>query len=148
VLDTLEPGDPAKWVNTRKDFKAIELRLLQLKAKSDNLIASFGGLASMVSNRQSLVEARTVRLLTILGMTFLPLSFTSGLFSMAGSFTPGGSQFWVYFAVSIPLVLLIFFFSWYIKVSEQSSDLSARRFQIQQDPKSTSVIPRSLGLLV
>jgi hypothetical protein len=133
VLDTLEPGDPAKWTNTRKDFKAIELRLLQLKAKSDNLIASFVGLASMVSNRQSFLEARMVQLLTILGMTFLPLSFTSRLFSMAGSFTPGGSQFWIYFAVSIPLVLLIFSFPmffapWYIKVSEQSSDLSARRF--------------------
>jgi Mg2+ and Co2+ transporter CorA len=132
VLDTLEPGDPNKWTNTRKDFKSIELRLLQLKVKSDALINSFVGLASIVNSRQSFLEARILRFLTILGMIFLPLSFTSGLFSMAGSFSPGGAQFWIYFAVAVPLTVLIFsvptFFAlWYVKFSEHFSSLSSGR---------------------
>jgi hypothetical protein len=61
-----------------------------------------------VGNRQSLFEARSVRLLTLLGMTVLPLSFTSGLFSMSGEYAPGNSHFWVFFAVSVTLIGLIF----------------------------------------
>ena len=47
--------------------------------------------------------------LSNLGMLFIPLAFTSGIFSMSGNYAPGGSSFWVYWVVAVPLVLLVFF---------------------------------------
>lgn len=96
------------WTDVRADFTHIERQFGRLQEKSDSLISSFTGLASIVGNRQSLAEARSVRLLTLLGLIFLPLSFISGLFSMATPYTPGNSCFWIYFAVSLPLLLLVF----------------------------------------
>jgi hypothetical protein len=73
-----------------------------LKKKAEGLVSSFTGLAGIVGNRQSLAEART------LGMIFLPLSFTSRIFSMQTAYVPGGSQFWIYIAVAIPLLFVVF----------------------------------------
>jgi len=102
------PGNPSDWMDASQDFLVLEELLLELNKKAQGLVSSFTGLAGIVGNRQSLNEARAVRLLTILGMTFLPLSYASGLFSMTNNYLPGGSQFWVYFAVAIPLLCITF----------------------------------------
>jgi hypothetical protein len=49
-----------------------------------------------------------VKILTLVALIFVPLSFTSGLFSMGDDYLPGRDQFWVFFAVAIPLIILIF----------------------------------------
>lgn len=49
-----------------------------------------------------------MKALTLLGMVFVPLAFTSGLFNMAAPFGPGNLHFRVYFAVALPLILLVF----------------------------------------
>lgn len=112
IIAGLSPEDMTtkerSWTDVRVDFAHIERQFGRLQEKSDSLISSFTGLASIVGNRQSLAEARSVRLLTLLGLTFLPLSFISGLFSMATPYSPGNSSFWIYFAVSLPLMLLVF----------------------------------------
>lgn len=112
IIAGLSPEDMStkqrSWTDVRADFAHIERQFGRLQEKSDSLISSFTGLASIVGNRQSLAEARSVRLLTLLGLIFLPLSFISGLFSMATPYTPGNSRFWIYFAVSLPLLLLVF----------------------------------------
>lgn len=46
------------WISCMEDFKAIKRDLAILKTRCDLLTASFTGLASMVGNRQSLIEAR------------------------------------------------------------------------------------------
>jgi Mg2+ and Co2+ transporter CorA len=66
----------------------------------------------MVGNRQSLDEAASVRVLTLLGMTFLPLSLVSSLFSMGGAFLPGERLFWVYWAAALPFVLVVYSVAW------------------------------------
>ena len=103
------------WETSAKDFHVIQRKLLSLKNRSNNMLASFTGLAGILGNRQalkeanrSLHEARSVKILTFLGMIFLPLSLTSGLLSMNGEYNPGASQFWIYFAIAIPLTLCVF----------------------------------------
>jgi hypothetical protein len=68
-----------------------------------------------ISALQSLIEAvktenMTENTLAIqwLGTIYLPLSLTAGLLSMADNFSPGQSRFWIYFAVSLPLLALSF----------------------------------------
>ena len=96
------------WMRTTEDFTNIEEQFLSLRQKAESLLNSFTGLAGMVGNRQSLDEARSVGLLTVLGIAFVPLSLVASLFSMSDEYRPGAGNFWVYFAVSIPFVALMF----------------------------------------
>jgi hypothetical protein len=100
-------GDPPDWTSVSEDFLVLEERFRDLKKKAEGLVSSFTGLAGIVGNRQSLAEARSVRILTILGTTFLPLSFTSAFFSMQTQYLPGASQFRVYLSVAIPLLFVV-----------------------------------------
>lgn len=110
----LEPQTTTPGVSRsiHTDFQYIENQLQRLKIRADGLLNSFTSLQSIIGNRQSLDEARSVRILTVLGMTFLPLSLVASLLSMGGNFMPGASDFWVYWAASLPSVLLVFALAW------------------------------------
>ena len=109
-------SEPSKsWEIGDKDFYIIQRKLLSMSKRCNDLLASFTGLAGILGNRRvlkeanrSLHEAKSVKTLTFLGMLFLPLSLASGLLSMSGDYSPGGSQFWIYFAIAIPLILCVF----------------------------------------
>jgi hypothetical protein len=113
---------PSDWSNTSHDFIVLGQIFADLERKSESLISSLTGLAGIVGNRQSLAESRSVRILSMLGMTFLPLSFTSGLFSMADKYRPGASMFWVYFAVAVPLILVTFVLPFFINLGYEPVD--------------------------
>ena len=105
-----------EWSSCEKDFHLISRKLRGLKSRSDTLTSSLTGLAGIIGNKQalkeanrSLHEAKSVKILTLLGMMFLPLSLTSQILSMSERFLPGPGQFWVYITVSIPLMGLVFF---------------------------------------
>lgn len=104
----LRKSTPKGWMNTAQDFAHVEEQFLSLRRKAEILLDSFTGLAGMVGNRQSLDEARSVGMLTLLGMAFVPLSLVASLFSMSDEYRPGAGKFWLYFAVSIPFVALLF----------------------------------------
>ena len=103
------------WSSCEKDFHLINRKLRGLKGRSDTLTSSLTGLAGILGNKQalkeanrSLHEAKSVKILTLLGMMFLPLSLTSQILSMSERFLPGPGQFWVYMVVAVPLVALVF----------------------------------------
>lgn len=64
---------------------------------------------SIVANRQ----AQQVGYLTSLATLFIPASLLAGIFSMGGDFSAGASRFWVFWVISVPLVLMscIFLFT-------------------------------------
>lgn len=45
--------------------------------------------------------------MTYIALVFIPLSFTSTIFSMSDDFGPGKDRFWIYFATAIPLLLVV-----------------------------------------
>lgn len=98
----------AGWKNVPKDFAYIEGKFAALVSKADNLVSAFNALSSGTAAQQSLNEATMVRFLTLVGMTFLPLSLIAGVFSMSDEYAPGGPRFWIYFAVGIPLTTLVY----------------------------------------
>ncbi|KAF2477704.1 uncharacterized protein BDR25DRAFT_330394 [Lindgomyces ingoldianus] len=111
------------WRNTNLDFQFILHRAKAVKTRADELNNAFTGLTGIVGNAQanreaerslieakrSVREAKNMRALTLIAMIFIPLAFTCGLFSMSDGYIPGGGDFWVFFAVSVPLVVLVFF---------------------------------------
>ena len=115
-LGVPEDGDApsAELATCAKDFQAIHQQFLGLKKRSEMLVSDFNGVAAIVLNREalkeadrSIQEARSIRVLTVLGMLFIPLGLTSSLLSMTGDFVPGANKFWVFFAVAIPLIAIV-----------------------------------------
>ncbi len=103
------------WSSCEKDFHMISRKLRGLKSRSDTLTSSLTGLAGILGNKQSLKEAnrslheaKSVKILTLLGMMFLPLSLTSQILSMSERFLPGPGRFWIYAAIAMPSVALVF----------------------------------------
>ena len=118
----------SSWISCKKDSHLIRRKFLGLKNRSDAMTSSFAGLAGILGNRQalneaqrSLHEARSVKILTLLGMFFLPLSFTSGLLSMNDKYLPGETQFWIYFVLAVPLVLAVFGAMYLVKMGSDAN---------------------------
>ena len=115
LLDSGAGTTRVDWQFSDKDFQYIYQRLQKMKKKVDQMITSAMGLSNIVGSRQALSEARrsvkeakSTKTLTVVGLVFIPLAYTCALFSMSDQFRPGSNGFWVYFAVSIPLVFLVF----------------------------------------
>lgn len=100
------------WRDCDKDFQYIYFRLKILKERADTLMQAMTGLASIAGNRQNLEEAKRVKRLNLLALLFIPLAYTSSLFSMQDAFAPGNPQFWVYWVSAILVVVFTFTVTW------------------------------------
>lgn len=136
-LSDPDPVGLHDWRSCEQDFQHIYRQISILKARLELLINSMTGLASIAGNRQALKEAKlsleeakrsvretrrsvreakSVKTLTLIGLVFIPLAYTSALFSMGEPYTPGADRFWVYFAVSLPLIVLVFLLTFLIQL--------------------------------
>jgi len=61
---------------------------------------------SRVANRQ----ARNVGRLTALATILVPISFSAAIFSIGVEYLTGESKFWIFWAVSLPVVLVFTLF--------------------------------------
>ncbi|PQE03843.1 Mg2+ transporter zinc transport protein [Rutstroemia sp. NJR-2017a BBW] len=109
----------ASQLSTDRDFLAIYARLLTLKSRVTSSMSSTQALSSIMANRdalkearRSVKEARNAKAFTIMGLIFIPLAYTSALFSMSGEYGPGEGRFWVYWAVALPMMILVSGVAW------------------------------------
>ncbi|KAJ3549633.1 hypothetical protein NM208_g406 [Fusarium decemcellulare] len=103
------------WTESHLDFQYIHMQLKVLKGRAEFLNESLTGLTGIIGNTRSLKEAKrsireakTVKTLTLVAMVFIPLSFTTSLFSMYDDYLPGRRHFGIFFAVSVPLIIFVF----------------------------------------
>ncbi len=119
MLDNFQPMD------SREDFTYIYKRLLWTKSRFELLMNSATGLNAIAGNKEataqnerysrrareeskrSLQQARKGSILTFLATVFVPLAVTAGIFSMSGEWAPGGEKFGYYWAITLPLVILM-----------------------------------------
>lgn len=107
-----KPKDRVAWTDCCADFQHIHYRLKVLKGRADTLLQSMTGLASIAGNRQSLEEAKRMKQLTALGAFFIPLAYTSSLFSMQDNYAPGKIQFWVYWICAMGVIAITLGAAW------------------------------------
>ncbi|RYO67236.1 hypothetical protein AA0113_g4900 [Alternaria arborescens] len=100
------------WNDCEKDFQYVYFRLKILKERADNLMQAMTGLASIAGNRQNLEEAKRVKRLNLLALLFIPLAYTSSLFSMQDNYAPNRSDFWVYWVSAIGVVAFTAAITW------------------------------------
>jgi Mg2+ and Co2+ transporter CorA len=90
------------------DFVAIYHRLVNYQNWAEKLMNVITTQVNLMETKKSIADSKSLARLTILGFFFIPLSFVATFFSMGGDFSVGQSKFWVYFAVSVPLTLLVY----------------------------------------
>ncbi|KIM98728.1 hypothetical protein OIDMADRAFT_31495 [Oidiodendron maius Zn] len=117
--------DLQNYLDSSEDFVMIYQKLLWRKDQLELLITSATGLNAIAGNKvaevknaedakrshdeqaKSLEEAKKASILTFLALIFVPLAYTSSLFSMAGDWQPGGANFRYYWAISLPLAVVV-----------------------------------------
>lgn len=91
-----------------EDYKQIALSIDTYSRRLEALVSITTSLIQTIDCRRSLTETRNISRLTYLALSFIPLTFVSGLFSMNDTIALGGRLFGLYFAVSIPLCIIVF----------------------------------------
>ena len=91
-----------------EDYKHIAFSVDAYSRRLEALVSIATSLIQAIDCRRSLTETLYISRLTYLALSFIPLTFVSGLFSMNENIAPGGKLFGLYFAVSIPLCILVF----------------------------------------
>jgi hypothetical protein len=90
------------------DFVAIYDRLVSYQNWAERLMNVITTSVNLMEMEKTIADSKSLARLTVLGFFFIPLSFIATIFSMGGEFLVGQSKFWIYFAVSVPLTLLVF----------------------------------------
>ncbi|KAM5349368.1 hypothetical protein ACJ41O_005873 [Fusarium nematophilum] len=108
MLQCRIPREGTSWEDVISDYQFIYSMYNDLRARVAALNGSITALAGMAGNRHALREAKSAKALTVVGLVFIPLAYVSSLFSMADDYMPGARLFWVYFAVSVPMIVVVF----------------------------------------
>lgn len=132
----------SEWKDCRRDFQYIYFRLKILKQRADTLMSAMTGLASIAGNRQNLEEAKRLKRLNLLALLFIPLAYTSSLFSMQDDFAPGMGRFWVYWVSAFGLVLVTFFITWVLNRALDDAAQWVLPFKFWGDKKETDPLQR------
>jgi Mg2+ and Co2+ transporter CorA len=90
-----------------EDFEVINKNIEDAGRRLENMLPVVTSLVQIIDARQSLAETANISRLTVLALIFVPLSYVSSLFSMNTTNMPGSPYFWVYFAVAIPVTLIV-----------------------------------------
>jgi len=91
-----------------EDFKVIISDIENAGQSLENMLLVVTSLVQIIDARQSYAETANISRLTILALVFVPLGYISSLFSMNPGNMPGSQHFWVYFAVAVPVTVIVF----------------------------------------
>ena len=95
-------------VELLEDYRYLVSSIGGFGRRLENMLPVITSLVQVVDSRRSFAETANITRLTVLALIFVPLNFTSSLFSMMPGKAPGGEQFWVYIAVAVPITALVF----------------------------------------
>ena len=117
-----------------EDYDQLMYNMIENDRRLENMLPVVASLVQIVDTRRSFAETANVGRLTVLAFFFLPLSFVSSLFSMTTVNGPGGSKFWVYFAVAIPFTILVYLIA---RPPMDSLRLLLSQLQCRTNPESS-----------
>lgn len=89
------------------EWRYIQKKLREYRDSFESTANSYTQVMGLRVSQTSNSQARSAGHLTVLATLFVPISIISGILSMGGQFLPGESRFWVFFAVVVPILLII-----------------------------------------
>lgn len=100
--------DKGSSASIRQDYEQIASDLDTYSRQLEAMVSVATSLVPAIDCRRSLIETMNISRLTYLALIFIPLTFVSSLFSMNDKIAPGGKIFGLYFAIAIPVCILVF----------------------------------------
>ncbi|ORY02295.1 hypothetical protein BCR34DRAFT_605646 [Clohesyomyces aquaticus] len=91
-----------------EDYEYIASRIEEFGNRLERMLPVVTSLVQIIDSRRSFDETANVSRLTAMALVFVPLTYISSLFSMNSKLGPGGPLFWVYFAVAIPITIVVY----------------------------------------
>jgi Mg2+ and Co2+ transporter CorA len=92
-----------------QDYEHLSDTIGMFGKRLESMLPFVASLVQIADSRRSFGETANISRLTIVALVFVPLAYVSSLFSMSQELGPGGSLFWLYFAVAIPVTTAVFF---------------------------------------
>jgi hypothetical protein len=80
---------------------------ISISHMADTFSQSYMQYVTIQEAHLSNINASSLSRITILTMLFIPLSTVAGIFSMSGDYMPGNSKGWIFWVVSVPVLLLL-----------------------------------------
>ncbi|KAF2825393.1 hypothetical protein CC86DRAFT_446724 [Ophiobolus disseminans] len=100
-------GASENWDALWEDYQFIIAEIDNHGQRLEAMIPVVTSAVQLVESRRSLIATTNVSRLTVLALIFIPLTYVASIFSMSEQFGPGGSKFWVYFTVSVPITAIV-----------------------------------------
>lgn len=100
-------------IGHEQNFLTIYNKLGTYLRWSETLLSVITTHINLMETEKTISDSKSLSRLTILGFVFVPVSFVCSFFSMGGDFAVGQDRFWIYFAVVVPLTLLILGFGFW-----------------------------------
>src|ERR1700760_502806 len=91
------------------------------------LTSDISTLSGMITSNQAAEEAKQSSILTFVALIFAPMTLVSNILAMSGSFAPGDHLFGWYFAIAIPLTLLVFLIVMIFRVHHAHNEHSSMK---------------------
>jgi hypothetical protein len=105
LIGTGSSGIVDEW--EAEEWRLIEARLGSLRRDVEGAATIYTHAAQVEAIRTANEQSASVGRLTTLATVFLPLGLVAGVFSIGGDYAVGASRFWVFFAVTVPLGIVI-----------------------------------------
>ena len=101
------PGTPV--LDLQRDFEILLSNIGNLQLRADRIMAVVTAVMSIEESQKAFEQNRSLARLTWLAITFVPLSFITGLFSMNSDISTLVPTFKIFFAVALPLTAMVLF---------------------------------------
>ena len=95
-----------------RDYNHIASGIDTYSQRLDSLVPIATSLIQTIDSRRSLKETANISRLTYLALSFIPLTFVSGLFGMNNNLILSSKVLRLYFAVAIPLCVVVYLFAY------------------------------------
>lgn len=105
--ESIDNGLPKALADAQKDFLAIAQRLRPLRERVDDLSSIASNVTSLRAAFKGLQDGEQGLWLNIFAAIIFPLTLVASMFSMADGYLPGQANFWVFWAASVPLAMVI-----------------------------------------
>ena len=98
---------PAALRDATIDFTSLLARLRLYKLRAEALASTADEIVNMRGAAKSLDDGMFNLRLAIFAAVVFPSTFIASIFGMADGYKPGDDQFWIFWVVSIPLVIMM-----------------------------------------
>jgi Mg2+ and Co2+ transporter CorA len=127
-----------------EDFQYVLSNMSTTISRIEKDISHLMALVAISEGRQSLQENRGISFLTLVATIFLPSSTVATVLGIQTQYGPGAKNFWMLWAVALPLTVLILLLTfWYPVVSRRVNELRKR----YSKKKPEAIVGKSMGSL-